>query len=62
MSKLLSEVLASNRLYAASFGDKGKLALPPARRFAILTCMCKAPPRLGRLPDRVPFRYHGANP
>jgi carbonic anhydrase len=39
MSKLLSEVLASNRVYAASFGDKGKLALPRARRFAILTCM-----------------------
>src|ERR1700721_713769 len=39
MSKILSEVLASNRAYATSFGDKGKLALPPARRFAILTCM-----------------------
>ena len=24
---------------APAFGDKGKLALPPARRFAILTCM-----------------------
>src|SRR3984885_1962252 len=39
MSQILSEVLASNRAYSASFGDKGKLALPPARRFAILTCM-----------------------
>ena len=39
MSQILSEVLASNRAYATSFGDKGKLALPPARRFAILTCM-----------------------
>jgi len=39
MSQILSEVLASNRAYAASFGDKSKLALPPARRFAILTCM-----------------------
>jgi len=39
MSKLLTEVLASNRSYASDFGDKGKLALPPARRFAILTCM-----------------------
>lgn len=39
MSKILSEVLASNRAYATNFGDKGKLALPPARRFAILTCM-----------------------
>ena len=23
----------------AGFGDKGKLAMPPARHFAILTCM-----------------------
>src|SRR4029077_13910216 len=28
-----------NRKYAASFGEKGKLGLPPAQRFAILTCM-----------------------
>jgi carbonic anhydrase len=33
------EVLDANARYAKSFGDKGKLALPPARRFAILTCM-----------------------
>src|SRR4051795_4267562 len=33
------EVLASNAAYARSFGAKGELALPPARRFAILTCM-----------------------
>jgi carbonic anhydrase len=39
MSEILAEVLASNRAYAANFGDKSKLALPPARRFAILTCM-----------------------
>jgi carbonic anhydrase len=39
MSQILSEVLSSNRGYAANFGDKSKLALPPARRFAILTCM-----------------------
>ena len=32
------EVLAANEAYAASF-DKGELALPPARGFAILTCM-----------------------
>jgi carbonic anhydrase len=38
MSQILSEVLASNRAYAANFGEKSKLALPPARRFAILTC------------------------
>ncbi len=36
---VLSEVLNANEGYAASFGDKAKLALPPARRFAILTCM-----------------------
>lgn len=39
MSKVLTEVLESNRKYAADFADKGKLALPPARSFAILTCM-----------------------
>jgi carbonic anhydrase len=39
MSQIRSEVLASNRAYAANFGDKSKLASPPARRFAILTCM-----------------------
>lgn len=39
MSKILTEVLDANRNYAASFGERSKLALPPARRFAILTCM-----------------------
>ena len=33
------EVLEANARYAAAFGDKGRLPLPPARRFAILTCM-----------------------
>ena len=33
------EVLEANDAYAAEFGDKADLALPPARRFAILTCM-----------------------
>ena len=36
---VLEEVLAANRDYVATFGDKGDLAVPPARRFAILTCM-----------------------
>jgi carbonic anhydrase len=36
---VLSEVLAANEAYAADFGDKSELALPPARGFAILTCM-----------------------
>jgi carbonic anhydrase len=39
MTKVLNEVLAANESYARDFGDKGKLPLPPARRFAILTCM-----------------------
>ena len=39
MSQILDEVLAANRKYAETFGDKARLALPPARRFAILTCM-----------------------
>ena len=36
---VLNEVLTANKKYAESFGEKGKLALPPARQFAILTCM-----------------------
>jgi carbonic anhydrase len=39
MSQILSEVLEANRKYAASFGTKGKLGMPPGRRFAVLTCM-----------------------
>jgi carbonic anhydrase len=33
------DVLAANEEYVAGFGSKGELALPPARGFAILTCM-----------------------
>ena len=36
---VLPEVLAANENYASNFGDKGSLALPPARQFAVLTCM-----------------------
>jgi len=39
MSQVLSEVLAANAAYSADFGAKGSLVLPPARRFAVLTCM-----------------------
>ena len=39
MSGILNEVLAANKKYVAEFGDKGNLALPPARKFAVLTCM-----------------------
>ena len=36
---VLNEVLNANKNYQSSFGEKGNLALPPARQFAILTCM-----------------------
>src|SRR6202041_3238474 len=39
MSEILKEVLLANSSYSEAFGEKGKLALPPARQFAILTCM-----------------------
>ena len=39
MSKVLDEVLEANTRYAASFGDKGNLPMPPGRHFAVLTCM-----------------------
>lgn len=39
MSTVLQEVLTANEAYVESFGGKGTLTLPPARRFAILTCM-----------------------
>lgn len=39
MSKILDEVLNANAKYSTDFGAKTNLALPPARGFAILTCM-----------------------
>jgi carbonic anhydrase len=39
MSKIVDEVVGANQKYAREFGAKGDLALPPARQFAILTCM-----------------------
>jgi carbonic anhydrase len=39
MSNILEEVLRANARYAENFGDKANLALPPSRKFAILTCM-----------------------
>ena len=39
MSKIVDEVVGANQKYAREFGAKGELALPPARQFAILTCM-----------------------
>ena len=39
MSQILDEVLAANEHYAANFGEKTKLSIPPARHFGVLTCM-----------------------
>ena len=39
MSTIRDQVLKANGDYQKSFGELGKLALPPAREFAILTCM-----------------------
>jgi carbonic anhydrase len=39
MSTIVEQVLAANEKYSASFGEKANLVLPPARHFAVLTCM-----------------------
>jgi carbonic anhydrase len=39
MSLVHQQVLNANLRYAREFGAKASLELPPARRFAILTCM-----------------------
>ncbi|MDM7914306.1 MAG: beta-class carbonic anhydrase [Candidatus Eisenbacteria bacterium] len=39
MSKVLEEVLQANTVYVEQFGERGNLAMPPARKIAILTCM-----------------------
>lgn len=39
MSNIKEQVLRANSEYAADFGDKGNLPMPPGRGFAILTCM-----------------------
>ena len=39
MNQIFNEVLNANQHYAESFGAKAKLAMTPARHFAILTCM-----------------------
>ena len=39
MSKIVDQVIAANKKYSSDFGAKKDLALPPARGFAILTCM-----------------------
>jgi len=38
-SKVHRQVLKANDEYVKHFGDKGNLTIPPARQFAILTCM-----------------------
>lgn len=39
MSIIREEVLNANKSYVSTFGQKSQLAMPPARQFAILTCM-----------------------
>jgi carbonic anhydrase len=39
VSLVHQQVIDANLRYARQFGEKAGLALPPARRFAILTCM-----------------------
>lgn len=39
LTQVHAEVLKANEAYVANFGAKKDLALPPARKFAILTCM-----------------------
>ncbi len=39
MSNLREEIMTANDSYAENFGEKGKLPMPPGRRFAVLTCM-----------------------
>jgi carbonic anhydrase len=38
-SPIVQKVEAANASYVAAFGERSKLPLPPACRFAILTCM-----------------------
>ncbi|MCC6617357.1 MAG: carbonic anhydrase [Anaerolineae bacterium] len=39
MSDILTHILGANEAYAASFGEKSDLPMPPGRQVAILTCM-----------------------
>jgi carbonic anhydrase len=39
MTKVLDDVMAASKSYVEGFGEKGSLAMPPARHFTILTCM-----------------------
>ena len=39
MSKIVEEIKSANEKYAAKFGDKGELPMPPGRQFSVLTCM-----------------------
>ncbi len=39
MTNLKDEIIAANQAFASDFSDQSRLAMPPARGFAILTCM-----------------------
>lgn len=38
-NQVREQVPEANARYASDLGERAKLALPPARRFAVLTCM-----------------------
>ena len=38
-SQIHQQLLGANAEYVKHFGNKSELTLPPARQFAILTCM-----------------------
>ncbi len=39
ITKNCDEVIAENKKYSATFGEKSKFGLPPSRNFAILNCI-----------------------
>ena len=54
MSDDLNQVLDANQRYSQSLGEKSKLALPPARCFALLAWHVLIPPSSPDLPKATP--------
>jgi len=63
-SSLHTEVIAANAAYAAAFGDKASLALPPARKVRPAAAMCCGPSTrvTRRLGSRGQTRHRGPPP
>jgi hypothetical protein len=53
IANVLDEVLAANQTYATEFGERGRLPLPPARRFAICMDARLDPAKLAGEGDQV---------